>query len=114
LETAKTVLGENNSADSARERLVEAVSCIAPDQIGSDDVDPLADAGIDARAEAISTDHSNSLSGIQRADLIEALEMLGSAEPSIRAKLALVVEKCRAGSGLTWHQLLVPATEPEA
>jgi hypothetical protein len=57
---------------------------------------------------------SSGVSGIQRHNLIEALEMLGSARPGVRAKLALGVETRRAELGLTWDQLIIPASETEA
>jgi hypothetical protein len=91
--------------------LTRAVHSFAPDQIGSDDLDPLADAEIDPRAEAIST---GGISASQRHDLIERLEMLAYAKPMFRAKFALNVEKRRAELGLTWDQLIIPANGTDA
>jgi hypothetical protein len=91
--------------------LTRAVDSFAPDQIGSDDLAPLAESEIDTRAEAIST---GGISASQRHDLIERLEMLACAKPMIRAKLALNVEKRRAELGLTWDQLIIPANGADA
>ncbi|UGY25461.1 hypothetical protein HU675_0000455 [Bradyrhizobium septentrionale] len=43
----------------------------------------------------------------QRRDLIEALDLLRSTRPRVRAKLALIVEIRRAELGLTWDQLII-------
>lgn len=45
----------------------------------------------------------------QRRNLIEALDMLATARPGLRAKFALIVEARRAGLGLTWDQLIISA-----
>ena len=47
---------------------------------------------------------------VQRHNLIEALEFLTSTRPGFRAKLALIVEARRAELGLTWEQLIIPAS----
>ena len=48
----------------------------------------------------------------QRKELIEYLDLLcNCVRPVMRSKLALIVEKRRAVTGLTWDQLIVPALD---
>jgi hypothetical protein len=56
---------------------------------------------------------ARTFSGGERARLIEALECLGAKRSGLRAKFALNVERRRAGLGLAWDQLLIPAHEVE-
>jgi hypothetical protein len=86
---------------------VEADTCTPAeaDVVGLDD-----SATVDA-AEGNAT--KKPFSGVQRAHLIEALELLGSDQVELRASAALAVEEDRARLGMQWDQLLIPAKEAE-
>jgi hypothetical protein len=83
------------------------------------------DAHIPAEDEVVEPeDHANddafgdnridmTFSSVQRARLIEALELLGSDQVELRASAALAVEEDRATLGMQWDQLLIPAKEAE-
>jgi hypothetical protein len=72
------------------------------------------DVGRDDRGTADAVEGHATTENITRAHLIETLELLATLRPGVRAKLALKVERLRAGLGLTWDQLILPETEIDA
>jgi len=90
---------QNNAADSA-----DAMESITH---------PIAENELVSKDTAAEHQEIGNFSNEAREALIEALGMLRCPRRNFRAALALRIEERRARTGLTWHQLFVPAGRVE-